>query len=164
MDCRGCTGWRAAPHWLRVQADSEMSKHQDGTVTQTDRNRAFVQAVVYDVKKTKDLADHYYDIFGGNASRQSAGSMASRLFRAPAMQEYAEELRKELRERFMVTVESLLEELEEARQVGFETKSAGPMVAATMGKAKLAGLDKQIIEHRGNVDQPLVIELTPSEN
>lgn len=128
-----------------------MSKHQDGTVSQTDRNRAFVQAVVYDVKKTKDLADHYYDIFGGNASRQSAGSMASRLFRAPAMQEYAEELRKELRERFMVTVESLIAELEEARQVGKSTESAGPMVAATMGKAKLAGLDKQIIEHRGDV-------------
>lgn len=64
----------------------------------------------------------------------------------------------------MVTVESLIEELEEARQVGKENASAGPMVAATMGKAKLAGLDKQIIEHRGNIDQPLVIELTPSED
>ena len=64
----------------------------------------------------------------------------------------------------MVTVEDLLIELEEARQIGIDTKSAAPMVAATMGKAKLMGLDKQIIEHRGNVDQPLVIELTPSEN
>lgn len=64
----------------------------------------------------------------------------------------------------MVTVESLIAELEEARQVGKTTESAAPMVAATMGKAKLMGLDKQIIEHRGNVDQPLVIELTPSEN
>jgi phage terminase small subunit len=129
----------------------EVSKHQDGTVGQTDRNREFVQAMVYDVKKLKLPAEHYRDIFGGSASEQSMSSMASRLWRAPAMQEYADELRAEMRERFMVTVESLLEELEEARQVGRETKSAGPMVAATMGKAKLAGLDKQIIEHRGDI-------------
>jgi phage terminase small subunit len=129
----------------------EVSKHQDGTVGQTDRNREFVQAMVYDVKKLKLPAEHYRDIFGGSASEQSMSSMASRLWRAPAMQEYADELRAEMRERFMVTVESLLEELEEARQVGRGTKSAGPMVAATMGKAKLAGLDKQIIEHRGDI-------------
>ncbi|MNG18436.1 hypothetical protein D3C85_1129380 [compost metagenome] len=67
------------------------------------------------------------------------------------MQAYAEELREELRERFMVTVESLIAELEEARQVGKENAAAGPMVAATMGKAKLCGLDKQIIEHRGDI-------------
>ena len=146
MYCRDCTGLRAAPHRLRVQADSEMSKHQDGTVSQTDRNRAFVQAVVYDVKKTKDLADHYYDIFGGNASRQSAGSMASRLFRAPAMQEYAEELRKELRERYMISVESLLEELTEIKLIalGADTPQCSAAVAAVMGRAKLAGLDKAV--------------------
>lgn len=58
-----------------------------------------------------------------------------------------------MRERFMVTVESLLEELEEARTaaLGAATPQCGPAVAATMGKAKLCGLDKQIIEHVGDV-------------
>jgi phage terminase small subunit len=134
-----------------------VSKHQDGTVGQTDRNRAFVQAMVYDVKKLKFPAEHYRDIFGGSASDQSMSSMASRLWRAPAMQEYADELRAEMRERFMVTVESLLVELEEARLIGRDIKAPGPMVAATMGKAKLAGLDRAIEESANSIAPVQVI-------
>jgi hypothetical protein len=67
------------------------------------------------------------------------------------MKSYAEEVRAELRERFMVTVESLTAELEEARQVGIEDRVPSAMVAATMGKAKLYGLDKQVIEHSGTI-------------
>ena len=40
-----------------------------------------------------------------------------------------------------VTVASLIVELEEARQVGKERGQASAMAAATLGKAKLAGLD-----------------------
>lgn len=40
-----------------------------------------------------------------------------------------------------VTVASLLLELEEARQVGKERGQASSMVAATLGKARLAGID-----------------------
>lgn len=101
--------------------------------------------------KDKTKADHYQEIFGSQAERKALISMASRLWASPAMQEYAEEVRAEMREKFMVTVESLIAELEEARQVGLKTETAGPMVSATMGKAKLMGLDKQIIEHRGDI-------------
>lgn len=64
-----------------------------------------------------------------------------------------EELRKEARERTMITVESLIVELEEARQaaLGATNPQSGAAVAATMGKAKLCGLDKQIIEHIGDI-------------
>jgi hypothetical protein len=41
-----------------------------------------------------------------------------------------------------VTVASLIAELEEARMIGKERGQASAMAAATMGKAKLAGLDK----------------------
>ncbi len=141
-----------------------MSAHTKDDLARTEKNCAFMRAVILDVNNEKSQADHYHDVFGGSASRRGLTVMASRLWCSPAMQAYADELRAEVRGRFMVTVESLIEELEEARQVGKENASAGPMVAATMGKAKLAGLDKQIIEHRGNIDQPLVIELTPSED
>lgn len=49
----------------------------------------------------------------------------------------------------MVTVESLTEELEEARVIAREDRVPTAMVSATMGKAKLYGLDKQVIEHKG---------------
>ena len=136
-----------------------MSRHRYGNLGRTEKNCAFIRSVILDMHKDKTKADHYQEIFGSQAERKALISMASRLWASPAMQEYAEEVRAEMRETFMVTVESLIAELEEARQVGLKTETAGPMVSATMGKAKLMGLDKQIIEHRGNIDQPLVIEL-----
>lgn len=128
-----------------------MSRHSSPDLGLTEKNMAFARSVVLDVKRDKIMGDHYREIFGGNMNRDSYSSCASRLWRSPVIMEYVEKLREEMRERFMVTVEDLLIELEEARQVGLKTESAGPMVAATMGKAKLAGLDKQIIEHRGDI-------------
>lgn len=60
-----------------------------------------------------------------------------------------EELRKPIMERHNVTVDSLVLELEEARQAALnaETPQTGAAVSATMGKAKLCGLDKQVIDH-----------------
>ena len=62
------------------------------------------------------------------------------------------ELRMPIMERHKVTVDSLLLELEEARQVALaaETPQTGAAVTATMGKAKLCGLDKQIIDLRSS--------------
>ena len=128
-----------------------MSRHSSPDLGLTAKNMAFARSVVLDVKRDKIMGDHYREIFGGNMNRDSYSSCASRLWRSPVIMEYVEKLREEMRERFMVTVESLIAELEEARQVGKTTESAAPMVAATMGKAKLMGLDKQIIEHRGDI-------------
>ena len=61
-----------------------MSRHSSPDLGLTEKNMAFARSVVLDVKRDKIMGDHYREIFGGNASRQSAGSMASRLFRAPA--------------------------------------------------------------------------------
>jgi phage terminase small subunit len=49
----------------------------------------------------------------------------------------------------------------EARQLAFSIESPAPAVSATMGKAKLLGLDKQVVEHTGNLG-PLVI-VVPDE-
>jgi len=125
--------------------------HKSTGLSLTEKNMMFARAVVLDTSRDKTKGDHYQDTFGGNMSRSSYACCASRLWRAPVIQAYVDTLREEMRDRFMVTVESLIAELEEARQVGLSTESAGPMVAATMGKAKLCGLDKQIIEHRGDI-------------
>ncbi len=57
-----------------------------------------------------------------------------------------------------LTIDDILEELEEARKIAKEEGKGAPMVAASMGKAKLLGLiiDKSENKHEGNVD----IEIT----
>lgn len=57
------------------------------------------------------------------------------------------ELRAPIIAKAQLTVEDLLNELEEARSLALETEQPSPAVAATMGKAKLLGLDKQVIDH-----------------
>lgn len=65
-----------------------------------------------------------------------------------------DELREELAQRGRCTLDSLLLELEETRvsALNRETPQCGAAVAATMGKAKLCGLDKQLVELSGGVD------------
>ena len=65
-----------------------------------------------------------------------------------------DELRAEAAKAHRCTVDSLLRELEEARTVALscETPQSSAAVAATMGKAKLCGLDKQLVELSGGVD------------
>jgi len=59
-----------------------------------------------------------------------------------------EELQEQALKSHNVTIASLLKELEEARSIALaaETPQASAAVSATLGKAKLVGLDKQIIE------------------
>ncbi|QYC51392.1 terminase small subunit [Acinetobacter phage vB_AbaM_fThrA] len=76
-----------------------------------------------------------------------------------------EQIRKEHKKRHNITVDTLLLELEEARQAALtgERIQSAAAVAATMGKAKLLGLDKQIIDVTTNGEslnsKPTVIEL-----
>lgn len=123
-----------------------MSRHSSPDLGLTEKNMAFARSVVIDVKRDKIMGDHYREIFGGNMNRDSYSSCASRLWRSPVIMEYVEKLREEMRERFMITVESLIEELQEIKLValGAETPQCGAAVAAVLGKAKLAGLDKAI--------------------
>lgn len=78
------------------------------------------------------------------------------------------ELRAPIIARAQLTVEDLLAELEQARQLALDTDSPAPAVSATMGKAKLLGLDKQVIDHVSSDGSmtpcPTTIELVgPSE-
>ena len=59
-------------------------------------------------------------------------------------------LRAPILKRHAITVDSLLAELEEARRLALETEAPAHAVAATMGKAKLLGYDKQILDLRSS--------------
>jgi len=70
-----------------------------------------------------------------------------------------DELRAVVQETHAVTIASLLAELEEARAVARGREQAAAMVQATMGKAKLTGLDREGDPEDGPVPQKVVIEV-----
>lgn len=71
--------------------------------------------------------------------------------------------------RHNLTVDHLLAELEEARQAALmaETAQASAAVGATMGKAKLLGFDKQVVDHQSSdgsmTPKPTIIALVPAK-
>ena len=73
------------------------------------------------------------------------------------------ELRSTVMERHKITVDDLLAELDEAREVARQTEKAAPMVAATMGKAKLLGLDKVLEEADTRPVGKIEIEIISAE-
>jgi len=73
------------------------------------------------------------------------------------------ELRSTVMERHKITVDDLLKELDEAREMGRTTGKAAPMVAATMGKAKLLGLDKVLEEADTRPVGKIEIEIVGAE-
>lgn len=74
------------------------------------------------------------------------------------------QIRDEHMRRHNLTVGDLLAELEEARQaaLGAENPQSSAAVAATMGKAKILGMDKQVIDHQSS-DGSMSPAKTPKE-
>lgn len=83
-----------------------------------------------------------------NMTDKSIHETASKLASNPKIASRIKELRDVTAQKAMITVETLLNELEEARQAALlaETAQASAAVSATMSKAKLLGLDKQLVD------------------
>lgn len=82
-----------------------------------------------------------------NMTPESVNRKAKELIDNGKITARLEELRAPVIAKAQLTVEDLLRELEEARKLAIDTEAPAPAVSATMGKAKLLGLDKQIIDH-----------------
>jgi len=91
-----------------------------------------------------------YDAAG--MSQNALNREASVMLDNPKIAQRLAELRAPVIAKAQLTVEDLLMELEEARKAALSaaTPQTGPAVSATMGKAKLLGLDKQIIDHQSS--------------
>ena len=85
-------------------------------------------------------------------NQNTVNKNASVLLENPKVATRLEQIRSEHMKRHNLTVGDLLKELEEARQaaLGAENPQSSAAVAATMGKAKLLGLDKQVIDHQSS--------------
>ena len=84
-------------------------------------------------------------------SVDSAREIGSENLTKPDIAEAVDRYKLSIKKRHGITIESLLMELEEAREVALsaETPQSSAAIAATMGKAKLTGLDKHIVEVSG---------------
>lgn len=111
----------------------------------TAKQEAFCLAYI----ETNNASEAYRRAYDSSKMKpESVNESASRLLADVKITARVAELREPIMQRHNVTVDSLVVELEEARQsaLSAETPQSSAAVAATMGKAKLCGLDKQVID------------------
>lgn len=92
-----------------------------------------------------------------NMGEESIRVEAYKVMSRPHVSLRIEQLKAAAAKRNEITVDDLIAELEEARQVALsaETPQTSAAIAGTMGKAKLLGMDKQVMEHQGPGGKPL---------
>ena len=108
--------------------------------------------------ETGNASEAYRQAYGSKGKPETVARSAHELIVHPKVAARLAEMRETLAKAHGVTIAGLISELEEARQVGKGREQAAAMVAATMGKAKLAGLDKDAGED-GDAPAPVKIEV-----
>ena len=111
----------------------------------TIKQEAFARAYV----ETGNASEAYRRAYNAeNMSRESIAVRACQLLAHCKVSVMVQQLKDQAAERHAVTVDSLVNELEEARIAALtaESPQSAAAVSATMGKAKLMGLDKQILD------------------
>lgn len=133
----------------------------------TPKQEAFCQAYI----ETGNASEAYRTAYAADKMKpETVHVKANELLKNGKVTVRIGELQGEIKQRHNVTVDSLLAELEEARQkaLSAETPQSSAAVAATMGKAKLVGLDKQIVDHTSSdgtmATKPTIIQLLPVES
>jgi phage terminase small subunit len=106
----------------------------------TPKQEEFARAFV----ETGNASEAYRRAYNAeNMKRESIAVEACKLLDDPNVSQMVEALKEEALQRHRLTVDDLLRELEEARMAAYqqEKPQAAAMVAASMGKAKLLGLE-----------------------
>ena len=121
----------------------------------TVKQEAFACSYVENGGNASEAYRTAYD--AGDMQQDSIHVAASRLLSDAKVALRVAELRKAIEEAHRLTVGDLIKELEEARIAALtaETVQSSAATAATMGKAKLLGLDKQQLEVSGPNGGPI---------
>ena len=115
--------------------------------TLTPKQERFCQ----DFVKTSNASEAYRLNYNSeNMKPETVNRAAKELIDNPKVAARIKELRGDMEKQHQLTIADLIKELEEARALAFETGRAGPAVQASMGKAKLLGFDRQIIDHQSS--------------
>lgn len=117
----------------------------------TEQQEKFCRVFV----ETGNASEAYRQAY--KSDRKNANTVAvdaSRLLDKPNVNRRIGQLREVHQKRHNVTVDSLVAELEEIKNVALsaETPQSSAAVAAVLGKAKLMGLDKQLVQLSGGLD------------
>jgi phage terminase small subunit len=108
--------------------------------TLTQKQESFCQSYI----ETGNASEAYRTAYNASGMKPATvNKRASEMLGKGAIAGRLAELRGEIAQEHGITIAALIIELEEARKVGKERGQAASMVAATMGKAKLVGLDKE---------------------
>lgn len=123
-----------------------MSNDVPEGVTLTPKQESFCQKYI-ELGNASEAYRQSYDAEDMNSN--VIHTKASELLKNGKVTVRIEQLRKAHKMRHNINIDVLLLELEEARQaaLGAENPQSSAAVAATMGKAKILGLDKQVIDH-----------------
>lgn len=116
----------------------------------TEKQEKFCKALI----ETGNQSEAYRRAYNTeNMKPESVNRKAVEMVQKVAIAARLDELRKRVAKRHDCTVDSLVAELEEIKQVALaaETPQTSAAVSAVMGKAKLCGLDKQLVELSGTV-------------
>ena len=92
-----------------------------------------------------NASEAYKRAYNSHAKPNTLHRKANDLLKHPIIKSEIEAMQEQARERNQVTIDNVVDELEEARQVAKQSGNAAAMVSATLGKAKVLGLvvDKQ---------------------
>lgn len=105
----------------------------------TPKQEAFCRAYI----ETGNASEAYRRAYDAEGMKpETVNRKATELLANGTITARVAEFHAEVRESFDITLDALLRELEHARQVAKERGNASAMVTATMGKARLTGLDK----------------------
>lgn len=120
-------------------------------VLSNPRHEAFAQAMA----KGKTAGDAYVEA-GYKPNRHNAAALAREEHISTRLTEILSKVAKKAE----ITVQSLADELEEARAIALAEKQSSAAVSATMGKAKLFGLG---VENRRLSGTVSIINITPDQ-
>ena len=126
-------------------------------VVLTDKQARFIDEYLIDSNATQAAIRAGYSV-------DSARQLGSDTLSKPYIQDAIAEGRAKIAERNAITIDDLLNELEQARTAALtsETAQSSAAVAATMGKAKMLGFLTDKTELSGSVHQE-VSNLTPEQ-
>ena len=117
----------------------------------TPKQELFEQAYL----ETSNASEAYKRAYNTQANANTVNRKASQLLKHPEVIKLLAELKAETRQRHKLTIDDILQELEQSRLLALENIQCSAAVTATMSKAKLLGLDKQVIEHKEALTPPV---------
>lgn len=113
--------------------------------------------------KLGNASEAYRQAYNSTAKQESVAVNASKLLSETNVSLRVDEIREALKANHGITLQNILDELEEARNVALNAPNpqTSAAVAATMGKAKLLGFDRE--KKEVTQSKPFVINFVKAE-